>query len=97
MVHLLFVDDSNFLFESLQDMESGAHTMHDHYAQFGLVMHVGRRDKTSNTEAMHVPAKMNQEPILEGMMTKWRGGSHIHFKTKFKYMGYKVQGNFQAE
>jgi hypothetical protein len=31
-------------FESLQDMESGAQTIHDHYAQFRLVMHVGRGD-----------------------------------------------------
>jgi hypothetical protein len=45
MFHLLFVDDSTFLFESLQDMKNGAHTIHDHYARFGLVMHVGRGDK----------------------------------------------------
>jgi hypothetical protein len=29
-------------------------------------MHVGRGDKKSRTEAMHVPTKMNQEPIPEG-------------------------------
>jgi hypothetical protein len=43
--HLLFVDDSIFLFESLQDIKIGAQTIHDHYAQFGLVIHVGRGDK----------------------------------------------------
>jgi hypothetical protein len=47
-------------------MESGAHTIHDQYARFGLVIHVGRGDKKSKTEAMYVPAKSNQEPIPEG-------------------------------
>jgi hypothetical protein len=46
MFHLLFVDDSNFFFESLQDMENGTQTSHNHCARFGLVMHVGRGDKT---------------------------------------------------
>jgi hypothetical protein len=40
--HLLFVDGSNLLFESLQDMESGAQTIHDHYARLRLGMHVRR-------------------------------------------------------
>jgi hypothetical protein len=66
MFHLLFVGDSTFLFESLQDTESGAQTIHDHYARFGLVMHVGRRGNKSKTKTRHVPAKLNQEPVPEG-------------------------------
>jgi hypothetical protein len=66
MCHLLFVDESTFLFESLQDMEIGSQTIHDHYARFVLVMHVGRGDKKSKIEAMHAPAKLNQKPIAEG-------------------------------
>jgi hypothetical protein len=60
MFHLIFVDDSTFLFESLQDMENGAQTIQDNYARFRLVMHAARGDKKSKTEAMHVPAKVNQ-------------------------------------
>jgi hypothetical protein len=90
MFHLLFVDDSTFIFESLQDMERGAHTIHDRYARFGLVMHVGRGDKKSKTEAMHVPGKLNQEPIPEGTRLELREGAHIHFTTTFKYTGSKV-------
>jgi hypothetical protein len=39
---------------------------------------------------MHVPAKLNQEPIPEGMMIELREEAHIHFTTKFKYLGSKV-------
>jgi hypothetical protein len=42
------------------------------------------------TEAMHVPATLNQEPIPEGTMIELRGGAHIHFTTKFKYYGSKL-------
>jgi hypothetical protein len=39
---------------------------------------------------MHVPAKLKQEPIQEGMRIELRGGAHVHFTTKFKYLGSKV-------
>jgi hypothetical protein len=53
-------------------------------------MHVGRGYKKSKTEAMHVPAKLNQERIQEVTRTELRGGAHIHFSTKFNFLGYKV-------
>jgi hypothetical protein len=53
-------------------------------------MHVGRGDKKSKTEAMHVPPKLNQEPIPEGTRIELREGAHIHSTTKFKYLGSKV-------
>jgi hypothetical protein len=64
-------------------MDSGAHTIHDHYARFGHVMHVRRGDKKSKTEAMYVHAKLNQEPIPEGAGIELREGAHIHCTTKF--------------
>jgi hypothetical protein len=39
---------------------------------------------------MHVPAILNKEYIPEGTRIELRGGAHIHFKTKFKYLEYKV-------
>jgi hypothetical protein len=36
-------------------------------------MHGGRGEKNSKTEAMHVPAKLNQEPIPEGTRIELRG------------------------
>jgi hypothetical protein len=86
MFHLICVDDSTFLFGSLQDMESGAQTMHDHYARFGLVMLVGRGDKRSKIEAMHLPAKLNQEPIPESTHS-----------LNNQIQVYWIQGNLQAE
>jgi hypothetical protein len=69
---------------------AGAQTIRDHYVRFGLVMQVGRGDMKSKTEAMHVPAKLNQVPIPEGARIELRGGAHIHFTTKFKYIGSNV-------
>jgi hypothetical protein len=40
--HLIFVDDTSFFFESLEDTENGAHTINDLYARFELVMQVQR-------------------------------------------------------
>jgi hypothetical protein len=97
MFHLLFIYDSTFLFGSLQDTDSGAQAIHDHYAQFGLVIHVRRGDKESKIEAMHLPAKLNQEPIPEGARIELRGGAHIHLTTKSKIQVYWIQGNLQAE
>jgi hypothetical protein len=92
MFHLIFADDSNFLFESLQDMESGSH----HYARFGLVMHIGRGDKKSKTKAMHVPAKLNREHIREGKRIELRGGAYIEFTIKFKYVGSKLTSSLSG-
>jgi hypothetical protein len=90
MCHLIFVDNSTFLFESPQCIESGSQTIREHYARFGLVMHVGRGEKKSKTEEMHAPATLNQEPIPEGTRIELRGGAHIHLTTKFKYVGSTV-------
>jgi hypothetical protein len=38
---------------------------------------------------MQVPAKLNQEHIPEGTRIKLRESAHIHFTTKFKYIGSK--------
>jgi hypothetical protein len=77
MCRLLFVDDSTFFFETLEDMEHVARAIHDRYAQFGLAIHVGRGDRTSKTKAMYVPATLNQEHVPEGTRIELRGGPHI--------------------
>jgi hypothetical protein len=97
MFHLICVDDSIFLFESLQDMENGAQTIHDHYARFGLVMHVGRGYKKSKTEAMHVPAKLDQEPIPEGTRDEDRIERRSTHSSHNQIQVSWIQDNFQAE
>jgi hypothetical protein len=39
---------------------------------------------------MHVPVTLINEPIPEGARIELRGGAHIHFTTKFKYLVSKV-------
>jgi hypothetical protein len=46
---------------------------------------------------MHVPAKLNQEPIPEGMRIEFKGGAHIHFTTTFKYLGSKLSDNLDVK
>jgi hypothetical protein len=53
-------------------------------------MHIGQEDKKSKPEAMHVLAKLNQEPTPDGTRIDVKGGAHIHFTIKFKYIGSKV-------
>jgi hypothetical protein len=50
------------------------------------------REQEIKTEAMHVPATLNQEPIPERTILELRGGAHIHihFTTKFQYLGSKI-------
>jgi hypothetical protein len=45
-------------------MENGTHTIRDHYARFGLVMHVGRGNNTSKSKAMHVPATLMYQELF---------------------------------
>ena len=50
---LLFKDDGAFVFQSRKDMEDAAQTIHDHFAKFGLQMHIGSSTKRSKREAIY--------------------------------------------
>ena len=38
---MLYVDDGTFVFESRTDTEKGITLLSDHFARFGLEMHIG--------------------------------------------------------
>ena len=47
---MIYVDDGIFVFESRTDIEKGITLLSDHFACFGLEMHIGTGGKPSKTE-----------------------------------------------
>ena len=43
LFYFLYVDDGAFLFETREDLAKGAQLLFDHFARFGLIMHIGAR------------------------------------------------------
>jgi hypothetical protein len=43
--HILYVDDSMFIFETKNDMIKGAEILRKHMLHFGLLMHYGKDGK----------------------------------------------------
>jgi hypothetical protein len=53
--HILYVDDGMFVFETKRDMIKGAEILRKHMLRFGLLMHYGKDEKKSKTEAVYFP------------------------------------------
>jgi hypothetical protein len=65
LFYQLYVDDGGFLFTNKADMIKGAELIHDHFAQFGLKIHIGRVRGKSKTEAMYCPHSLQAEKYLK--------------------------------
>jgi hypothetical protein len=84
---MLYVDTSTFIFETLDDMMHGGNVIFHHYAEFGLIMHVGREGKKSKTEMLHIPKKLGENPIPLGTKVQMNKGDYYHFTDQIKYLG----------
>ena len=51
----LYVDDGAFIFGSRDDLARGLNLVYEHFARFGLEMHIGRGDSASKTECVFFP------------------------------------------
>jgi nitrous oxidase accessory protein NosD len=60
--HILYVDDSMFVFDKKSDMIKGAEILRKHMARFGLLLHFGKDGKKSKTEAVYFPPPGVEEP-----------------------------------
>ena len=49
---MLYVDDGAFVFESRTDTEKGTTLLTNHFARFGLEMHIVTEGKSSKTECV---------------------------------------------
>ena len=91
--HSLFADDCALLFETRTDLIEGSNIINDHLKKFGLLMHVGRGDVKSQTEAMYIPSKFK----TNGDTSKYTvdGNGFIEFTKVFRYLGCLVEDNLE--
>jgi hypothetical protein len=85
LFHLLYVDDSTFLFETRDEIGLGSQVIHDNCALFGLIMHVGDNGKTPKTEALHPPKKLGETRIPAGEQVSINNGAYFHFTNSITY------------
>eukprot|EP00978_Attheya_sp_CCMP212_P012127 scaffold30130_cov58-Attheya_sp.AAC.9 len=89
--NLLYVDDGAFIFTNKSDMIKAAKIIFDHFACFGLIMHIGKNGKKSKTEAMYFPPPKlltkNETPEVYTKDTFPVKDGYVGFTDKFKYLG----------
>jgi hypothetical protein len=83
----LFADDCGLLFETRDDLVAGANYIFAHLKRFGLLMHVGRGNTVSKTEAVYYPPP--RQPADSGDQSDFAvdGDGFISFSTEFVYLG----------
>ncbi|KAL7552342.1 hypothetical protein ACHAWF_015574 [Thalassiosira exigua] len=59
IIQCLYVDDGAFVFQSRNGIEKGANLIYDHFARFGLEMHIGDETTDSETECVYSPPPLN--------------------------------------
>ena len=52
---VLYVDDGAFTFEDQDQLTRGLNLIYQHFARFGLEMHIGKVNKASKTECVFFP------------------------------------------
>jgi hypothetical protein len=87
LCHLLYVEDIPFIFKTLDDMTHEGQVFLNSYAQFGLLIHIGRRGNTSNSEALHIPNKLSEDTVLAGTIVLLDNKAYFHFTEQIKYLG----------
>ena len=55
VIQTLYLDDGAFIFGTREDMTEGLQLVYDHFARFGLDMHIGRGETQSKTECVFFP------------------------------------------
>jgi hypothetical protein len=60
-------------------------------------MHAVGEGKTSKSEAIHIPAKVTDKPILEVTIVIMNDNTHLNFTDKIKYPGSTIATNLRDE
>ena len=94
------MDNGGFLFTNKADMIRGVELIHDHFAEFGLKMHIVRDGGKSKTEAMYCSqspqeAEKYLELDLEGKVPVRDG--YKTFTQQFKYLGSWISDTLQDD
>ena len=86
----LFADDAAFIFLSKEELIVGSKHVCEHFAKFGLEVHLGNRagngkETKSKTEFMHIQANREEEPFTENFDVFQ--GRFISSCQTFRYLG----------
>ena len=87
-----YIDDSFFLCQSKQELRETIIQLNEHFARFGLIMHLGSDSIKSKSEAMYFPPSLKQarDDLANNHLPKdilLPNGKKVHFTNKFKYLG----------
>lgn len=69
------------------DLVRGSSILHAHFAQFGLMMHIGRGENKSKSEAMYFSSSFQEVPNASNTATFKVHDGFISFTDAFKYLG----------
>jgi hypothetical protein len=89
LFYFLYVDDGAMLVDNRKDLEEGTKLIMDHFARFGLEMHVGRGDKASKTECVYFPAFEKEYEDADTSNFAVNDG-FLQFTKQFKYLGSTI-------
>lgn len=92
----LFADDCAVLFNTREDMITGANYLYHHLQKFGLLMHIGKGNTPSKTEAMYFPApKQQQRP--EDTANFDVADGFVSFTQEFRYLGNVIHSSLKSD
>ena len=92
----LFADDCAMLFETREDMCSSANYLYAHLRRFGLLMHIGRGQTSSKTEAMYFPPP--RQPASDGDQSNFDvADGFVSFTTEFRYLGSIIHQSLRPD
>jgi len=93
----LYADDAGFQFGTKEALVTATNIIYELLERMGLMMHVGRGDKASKTEAMFVPGYGRTYDEDDTDRFPVDGESFIDFCTIFPYLGSKISSDYTDE
>ena len=92
LFYFLYVDDGAMLFDNRNDLIEGTRLIMNHFARFGLEMHIGRGEKKSKTECVLFPAFESEYEDKDTSIFEVNDG-FVQFTKQFKYLGSIISFN----
>jgi len=78
-------------------MTRGAQLVFDHFAKFGLIMHIGRNGSKSKTEAIFFPPKLGTNQTQQSTSQIAVADGYITFTNNFKYLGTTIAADLRED
>ena len=92
----LFADDCALLFNSRQDLITGANYIYHHLRKFGLLMHIGKGETPSKTEAVFFPAPRQDHNSGDQSDFDVHDG-FVSFSSEFRYLGAIIHHSLTSD